>query len=136
MRIRCLVVAAVAAAVVAGAAVAARDAAIPKGSYSATIRGQAAALNGTWKLTFGPPIAVTGPLTVTRNGALAVAGTFTAASGKLALVDNRGPYACKGAQRAGIYRYSLNGKALKLTLVADPCTGRKQLLSGRTFTGR
>jgi hypothetical protein len=135
MRIRCLAVAVVAAAVVAGAAAAARDA-VPQGTYSATVRGQAAALNGTWKLTFGPVIAVTGPLTVTRNGALAVAGIFTVGSGKLAFVDNRGPYACKGRQRAGLYGYSLNGKNLKLTLVADQCTGRRQLLSGRTFTGR
>ena len=135
MRIRCLAVAVVAAASVAGAAVAARDA-IPKGSYSATVRGESAPLNGTWKLTFGRVIAVTGPLTVTRNGALAVAGTFTATNGKLALVDNRGPYACKGIkERAGLYRYSLNGNKLKLTLIADLCTGRKRLLSGRTFTG-
>src|SRR5919201_1562287 len=116
MRTSCLAATLAAAAVVTGTAVAARDAAIPKGSYSATIRGRTAAVNGTWKLTFGPVIAVTGPLTVTRNGALAVAGTFTAASGKLAFVDNRGPYACRGTQRSGIYRYSLNGNKLKLTV--------------------
>ena len=135
MTIRLLALAAVAAGVFAGAAVAARDAAVPRGTYSATVRGQSAALNGTWKLTFGPVAgAYTGPLTVTRNGALAVVGTFTASSGKLALVDNRGPYACKGRQSAGIYTYTLNGNKLKLSLVLDLCTGRKRLLAGRTFT--
>ena len=104
------------------------------GSYTAQVSGQAPNLNGKWTLKFTTTFAPAGKFQSFRNGKLVVGGTTAFTGNKLTFVDMSGSYACKGTEQAGVYTYSVKGKALKLVKVVDLCTGRALLLSNRTFT--
>ena len=104
------------------------------GSYTAQVSGQAPQLNGKWTMKFTTTYAPAGKFQGFRNGKLVVSGTTAFTGNKLTLVDMSGSYACKGSERAGVYSFSLKGKALKFTKVLDLCIGRASLLSNRTFT--
>ena len=56
--------------------------------------------------------------TVLVDGSYAVEGT------ELMLTDRSGPYACTGDKAKATYRWSVDGDALVLAKVTDPCDGR------------
>ena len=94
------------------------------GTYVARISGATpAALNGTWRVTFGG-----GSYRITRNGAEAVGGFTSIRGAKIILEDFFGPYACRGAQQKGTYRWTISGKRLSFAVVRDGCAGRKKVL--------
>ena len=119
-RLAAFVLAASCAAVLAATATASPD----PGTYAATISGATPALlNGSWKMTFGG-----GSYRITRNGKEAIGG-FTAIHGaKITFEDYFGPYACRGAQQNGTYRWAIAGKKLTFAVVKDSCAGRKTVL--------
>ena len=57
------------------------------------------------------------------SGAVAVSGTYRVANGQLELTDNPGPRAC--ADGTGRYTWRYGADTLRLTVVADPCPGRR-----------
>jgi hypothetical protein len=102
----------------------------PSGTYSATIAGKPAALNGRWQVDFGTSRA----LRIVRNGKVVVVATAsTLAGGRLRIHDRSGPYACSPTEGDGVYRYALAGRRLTFTAVSDRCVGRKLVLTTKPF---
>jgi hypothetical protein len=97
--------------------------------YSTKItRATPAVLNGTWRLTVRQSA-----FAVTKGSAPAVSGTVRIAGTRITFHDLAGPFACRGAQAAGVYTWRLAGRRLTLTAVHEPCTGRKTILT-KPFT--
>ena len=91
-------------------------------------RASPAVLNGTWRL------AVKGnSFAVSKGRSLAVAGSARVAGNRITFHDLGGPFACKGAQATGVYRWRVNGARLTLAAVSEPCAGRKTILT-KPFT--
>jgi hypothetical protein len=108
------------AAVVATAASASPD----PGTYAATITGATPALlNGNWRMTFGG-----GSYRITRNGKEAIGGFTSIRGARITLEDWFGPYACRGAQQKGTYRWAISGRKLTFAVVKDSCAGRRTVL--------
>ncbi|HZT44895.1 MAG TPA: hypothetical protein VFA24_01845 [Gaiellaceae bacterium] len=119
----------VAATTVAGPALAADAAAIAPHVWSARITGASpAVLNGTWRLSIKG-----GTFAVAKGTALAVGGTVRIAGSRVTFRDLGGPFACRGAQATGVYRWRVNGKRLTMAAVSERCAGRKTILT-RPFT--
>jgi hypothetical protein len=119
--------------IVAGVFVAAAGAASgpPSGSYTATITGKPAALNGRWRLDFR----AAGAVNIVRNGAVVVRGTALPLSGaRVKLHDRSGPYACSKAEGDGTYRYRLTGSRVTFTALSDRCVGRTLVLTTKPYT--
>lgn len=123
-----------AAALVVAAAVAAPTFAAPAASiaphvWSTKITGASpAVLNGTWHLTVkGRSFAVT------KGVSLAVGGSAKVAGNRITFHDLDGPFACKGTQATGVYRWQVNATRLTMSAVSEPCAGRKTILT-RPFT--
>jgi hypothetical protein len=113
-----------------GAALAAPTATILTGTFQKRISKKAPPLNGTWKLKLKQD----GTFELARNGVIVVRGVAAGVSGRLAIGDQRGPYRCKGRERAATYTYTLRGKVLTLRPVLEPCLGRKLVLTTGSFT--
>ena len=97
--------------------------------WSTTIRGASpAVLNGTWRL-----IVKGSSFSVTKGTTLAVAGSARVVGTRVTFHDLGGPFSCKGAQATGTYRWRISGKRLTMTAVAEPCAGRKTILT-KPFT--
>ena len=126
-------VALVAGATLIGSAAAASSASIT-GIYITTVKGKTpAALNGDWAIQ----IKKTGDYQIAKrvgnSGSVLVAGHGSIAGDRFTFRKETGPAACKGSQAVGRYSWSLKGKTLKLTRLADKCVGRRTVLGG-TFT--
>jgi hypothetical protein len=99
------------------------------GTFTRKITGKAPPFNGTWALQ----LKTKGKFEMRRNGVVVVRGLGAATRGKLALTDQSGAYACRGAERVGAYTYTFKGKTLRLKAVLDPCSGRKTILTSGPF---
>ena len=99
--------------------------------YKTTVKGQAPALNGAWRITFTAKgsYGVTKPPSSTRL----IAGKATLKGTTMTFRDSSGPLACKGGT-AGSYTWTLSGKKLRLKILKDPCPGRPLILAGAPFT--
>lgn len=76
------------------------------------------------------PIAITfegGSHRITRNGELALTGSYRLARDTITLRDLTGVIACDSSV-AGRYRWELSGSTLTFTLIADSCTGRSRTI--------
>ncbi len=114
----------------AGAATAATPLA---GVFQVKIKGSVPALNGTWLVSFAP----NGAYTIVKEPStktLLIGGSSTASGGKVTFVDKQGPLACTGKTATGMYSWKLSGKRLKLTKVADACSGRALVLTSHSLT--
>lgn len=96
----------------------------PAGTYAERISGGPTPLNGSWSITLKPA-----SYTIRHGGALAVAGTLAVKGGLLTFTDTGGPLRCRGAERQGIYGYTLAGRTLTLRAIEDPCAGRRLVLT-------
>jgi hypothetical protein len=101
----------------------------PKGTYTTSIKGVAAAIDGKWQVV----LTASGPFTITRNGALAIKGRTSVVGSKITFRDSSGHYACPPAQ-AGVYRWKLAGRSLTLTAIAERCQGRLLVLTRHPLT--
>jgi hypothetical protein len=126
MKLRVLI--AVLALVSTGAAAAALP--VLTGTFTRKITGKAPPVNGVWALR----LKANGKFEMRRNGVVVVRGLGAATRGKLALTDQSGTYACRGAERVGAYTYKFKRKTLTLKAVLDPCSGRKTILTSGPFT--
>jgi hypothetical protein len=100
------------------------------GTYTATITGKPAPLNGKWRLEFRPR----GVVHIVRNGKLVVVGKVVQTGiRRLKLSDRSGSYACSIAEGNGIYTYRVVDRRLTFRAVADKCTGRKLILTTKPF---
>ena len=127
---RALIVCGLAAALLAASATAASSPLA--GVFQVTIKGKITALNGTWLVSIAPNGAyaiVKEPSTKT----VLIGGTSTVSGTKITFHDKTGPLACAGASAVGKYSWSLSGKTLKLTKVADACGGRALVLTSSTL---
>jgi hypothetical protein len=103
-----------------------------KGAYETVIKGQKgqlAALNGAWIISFagnGAYAVVEEPKTST----LLIGGLSTATSKTVVFHDKTGPLACAAT---GSYTWSHHGKTYKFTKVKDTCAGRAAVLTTSTF---
>jgi hypothetical protein len=100
----------------------------PPGTYTTTITGQDlpdhSDLQGNWEITF------TGDrFTAALGGKVQVEGHYTVKQDQLTLTDESGPGAGTGADAAGTYKWSFDGKALILTKVQDENPSRATVLS-------
>jgi hypothetical protein len=100
------------------------------GSFRTVIAGKSTQLNGTYVLK----IDTYGQFQLKRNGKVVVKGAAAGASGKLAITDTSGSYACKGIAVAGAYTYTQTGNQLKLKATFDACSGRKTILTAHPRT--
>src|SRR4030095_9477985 len=87
--------------------------------YSATAGGV------KWSMNFGDHNRVT----FTRDGEIAVEGTYKITGDELEVTDEKGPMACGGEQKTGKYRWKMEEKKLTLTKVSDLCEGRARALT-------
>src|SRR5215475_5199564 len=79
---------------------AARIADFKRGTYSVTAGGV------KWSINF----ADNNRVTFTRDGEVALEGTYKVAGDELELTDERGPIACEGEQKTGKYKWKLEEK--------------------------
>jgi hypothetical protein len=115
----------VAAGTAAAPAFAATAAAIAPHVWSARITGASpAVLNGTWRLSIKG-----GTFAVAKGTTLAVGGTARIAGNRVTFHDLVGPFACKGSQATGVYRWRVSDNRLTLAAVSDRCAGRKTILT-------
>ncbi len=65
-----------------------------------------------------------------------VEGRFTVKHDQIIMTDEKGPAACFSIPGAatGTYRWSVAGRQLKLTTIADKCTGRSVVLTARPLS--
>ena len=125
MKLR-LFVAALVLGLVAAAAAFARGQALT-GTFQSKIAKGAA--SGTWVIKLANPV-----FTTTKNGKLAVKGTYSAAEGTLTFIDQGGPLRCKGGSATGIFDYKLAGKKLTMKNLADGCKSRVAVMTAQPFT--
>jgi len=99
--------------------------------YTTTVKDQAPALDGAWRITFTAKgnYGVTKPPSSTRL----IVGKATLKGKTMTFRDSSGLLACKGGT-AGSYAWTLKGKKLTLKIVKDPCPGRPLILAGAPFT--
>jgi hypothetical protein len=102
---------------------AARTADFEKGTYSATAGGT------KWSIRYDD----NSKLTVTRDGAALVEGTYKVTGDLLEVTDEKGPMACGGENKTGKYRWKLEEKNLSFTKVEDECDGRASALTGQAW---
>jgi len=62
--------------------------------------------------------------------AVLVDGSYAVEGMEIMLADRSGPYACTGDKAKATYRWSVDGGALLMTKVADPCDERAGDLTG------
>lgn len=99
------------------------------GTYTATITGKPAPLNGKWQFKFLPRSEVR----VIRNGRVVVVGKAVVTGSRVKFTDRSGSYACSAAEGAGVYTFRLAGARLTFKPVADKCVGRKLILTTKPF---
>ena len=132
MKLRLIALAAAGAALI-GVGVATASGSIA-GIYVTNVRGKTPAnLNGDWAIRFQKSGEYEIQKRVGNSGQLLVTGHAKIAGSKITFQKETGPAACKGSQAVGRYSWSLKGKTLKLTRLADKCVGRRTVLGG-TFT--
>jgi len=132
MKLRLIALAAAGAALI-GVGVATASGSIA-GIYVTTIKGKTPSpLNGDWAIRFTKSGEYEIQKRVGNNGQLLVTGHGRLAGAAFTFQKETGPAACKGSQAVGRYSWSLKGKTLKLTRLADKCVGRRTVLGG-TFT--
>jgi hypothetical protein len=99
----------------------------------------ASPIAGKWKVA-GPPdggewylvLGADSKLEVVGGGESKVKGRYTAKDGKLTVTDESGPIACLAETTAtGTYKYTLEGKQLKLEVIKDECPGRRTALTSK-----
>lgn len=97
------------------------------GAFGTTIGGATpTALNATWAVIFLP----NGAYQIDRNHLAVVIGQGTRSAATLVFTHEHGPFACKST---GKYRWSLNGKKLRLKVVQDTCAGRRVVLTSHAL---
>jgi hypothetical protein len=62
-----------------------------------------------------------------------VFGRAIVTGGRVTVSDRSGPYACSAGERTGVYVFSVVGKRLTFKAIADPCVGRKLILTTKPF---
>lgn len=82
--------------------------------------------DGRWTITFGAD----GAFEVTLKGGVASRGTFDVIDDQLTLHDISGSKSCKTTQGDGIYKWTFDGKVIKLDGNSDKCAARAATLSG------
>ena len=102
---------------------AARPADFKKGTYSATAGG------AKWSIRYDDK----GKVTVTRDGAALVEGTYKVTGDLLEVTDEKGPMACGDENKTGKYKWKLEGKNLTFTKVDDECGGRANAMTGQAW---
>ena len=103
------------------------------GVYQVTIKGSAAQLNGTWRISFAPNgayVVVKAPNTKT----MLIGGSSSTSGATVKMTDKTGPAACTGNTATAKYKWSLSGKSLKLTKVKDACAPRAVILATAPLT--
>jgi hypothetical protein len=97
---------------------------------------QADLLVGDWKATMNGPDGKTREVKLTLkadgtasvdfdlNGTLEVEGKYTVEGNQITFQDVSGPYACPADQK-GVYTFDGTESSGSLTVVSDPCEGRK-----------
>lgn len=63
-------------------------------------------------------------LTNNSDGKVLVDGGYSVDGTKIAFTDRSGPYACKGDKAKGSYQWKMDGGALIVTKLEDPCDER------------
>ena len=101
----------------------ARTADFKKGTYSATAGGT------KWSIRY----ADNSKVTVTKDGAALVEGTYKVTGDLLEVTDESGPMACGGEQKTGKYKWKLEGKNLTFTKVEDECEGRANAMTAQAW---
>jgi hypothetical protein len=97
--------------------------------YSTKIVGaQPAVLDGTWRLTVNRR-----NFSVAKGTTLAVSGTARIVGNRITFHDVGGPFSCRGAQATAVYSWRVSGKRLTLSVVREPCSGRRTILT-KPFT--
>ena len=94
-----------------------------KGTYSVTAGG------AKWSIRYDD----NNKVTVMRDGAAVVEGTYKVTGNLLEVTDEKGPMACGGEQRTGKYQWKLEGKNLTFTTVEDQCGGRANAMTGQIW---
>ena len=74
-----------------------------------------------------------GKVTIMRNGEIVVEGTYKVKEDGLEVTDEKGPFACRGDQKTGKYKWRSEGKKLTLTKVEDECEGRANALTSQVW---
>ncbi len=92
----------------------------------------AAAMVGTWSITFGPDRSYS----VKHDDAEHVTGKYTMSGDEIQFNDVSGDYACKGGDAPeGVYRVKVDGATLTFTKVKDDeCPGRVAAMTPKSFT--
>lgn len=110
---------------------------VPTGIYTTTITladippefppEVVAVLVGEWQIE----LTENGTNIVTKNGEVAVIGSYTAGQSHVVLRDQEGPLACFDAPgiKTGVYTWSFENNQLTLTPVLDRCFGRQFVLT-------
>jgi hypothetical protein len=104
------------------AGAAAQVAQFPKGTFSASIRGEKVTLAFDGKDKF----------TVKRQDEVLVEGTYKAAKEQIEFTDVKGPIASPAA-KPGKYQWKLEGKKLTFTKVEDESEGRAKSLTAEAW---
>ncbi len=97
-------------------------AALP-GTYATTITGaKPALLNGSWLVQ----LRADGSYAIEHGGAVVVRGRGAVTGPRITFGHEIGPLACPGP---ATYRWSLHGRTLTLTPLAESCAGRRLVLA-------
>jgi hypothetical protein len=103
------------------------------GTYSATITGKPAPVNGKWQIRFKSG----NKAEVYRNGTRVLVTTVSFSGNTMKITTGSGVPAynrcISGPQRTGTYAYRLSGKRLTFTAKSDRCNGRKTLLTTKPY---
>lgn len=97
----------------------AQTAGIPAGSYAAKLGPE------KWALRFAAP----NKYTVVREGTAVAEGSFFINKNEITFRDENGPYAGKGAEQMGKYRWQLQDRRLTFTKIDDKLDGRFKALT-------
>ncbi len=84
---------------------------------------------GKWELTF----AKEDKFHISKSGDTLVEGSYAATKELLTLTDEKGPLACGQDQATGTYKWMSEENKLKLTAKDDGCTGRRFVLTLRSW---
>jgi hypothetical protein len=121
----------VAGAALVGSAAAATSASI-SGTYTTSVKGKTPSnLNGDWAIHITKSGQYQIAKRVGNTGQVLVAGHAKIQGSKITFQKETGPAACKGSQAVGRYGWSLKGKTLTFTRLADKCVGRRTVLGGK-----
>ncbi len=101
---------------------------------------------GTWigTITTGPYFGGSGTIAFSPNGTYTgdynsdrtpeVSGTYTTSGNRVSITDTSGSFACPLSD-VGTYDFSVEGAALKFSVVSDPCATRAEILTSTRWGG-